>query len=430
MKPSQTTIQTPIERQGVGINTGRPVTLRLRPAEPDTGLRFLRTDLPDAPAIPATLDSLAPKPRRTVLRNGEAEVEMVEHLLAAVSAFGIDNLVAGLDARELPIGDGSAKLFAEMLTEAGTVEQGKPRRLLSLRKPITVTEGGGTVVALPASEGLEVSYTLDFDDIDMPPQHYEASVSREVFVDEIASARTFVRERQARALLDQGFGKAATADLVVVIRDDGSILDSELRYPDEPARHKVLDLLGDLRLAGPGLQARVLAVKSGHAANVRLVERILREAAPPDALGLDIRDILSVVPHRYPFLLVDRVVHIEPGTRATAIKNLTINEPFFQGHFPGRPMMPGVLMIECMAQAGGLLLYQRCVDANLVAQLMSVDGAKFRRPVVPGDQLRVEVEAVRMGSRTCKVAARATVDEELAAEAVITFVLIETPPSD
>ncbi|MFW6164258.1 MAG: 3-hydroxyacyl-ACP dehydratase FabZ, partial [Planctomycetota bacterium] len=399
-------------------------------AEPDTGVRFVRTDLPDAPAIPAALDSLAPRPRRTVLRNGEAQVEMVEHLLAAVSAFGIDNLTAELDASELPIGDGSATLFAAMLAEAGVAEQDEPRRLLSLRKPITVTEGGGTLVALPANEGLAVSYTLDLDDIDMAAQHYEATISREVFVDEIAPARTFVREREAKKLLEQGFGRAATADLVVVIRDDGSILDSELRYPDEPARHKALDLLGDLRLAGPGLQARVLAVKSGHAANVRLVRRILREAAPPDALGLDIRDILSVVPHRYPFLLVDRVVHIEPGVRATAIKNVTVNEPFFQGHFPGRPMMPGVLMIECMAQASGLLLYQRCADANLIAQLVSVDGAKFRRPVVPGDQLGVEVEALRMGSRTCKVAARATVDDELAAQAVITFVLVETPPSD
>ena len=430
MRARQTTLQQPAERQGIGINTARPVTLRLRPAPPDSGLVFVRTDLPGAPRIPATYDHVAPKPRRTVLRSGEAEVEMIEHLLAAVSAFGIDNLAAELDAPEVPIGDGSARLFAEMLLEAGSVEQDEARRLLSLRKPITVTEGAGTLVALPAGEGLHISYTLDFDDIDIPPQHYETAITRERFVEEIAPARTFVRESQARELLASGLGKAATAALVVVIRDDGSILDNELRFPDEPARHKVLDLLGDLRLAGPGLMARVLAVKSGHAANLQLVERIRRDAAPPDAVTLDIRDILSVVPHRYPFLLVDRVVRIEPGTRATAIKNVTINEPFFQGHFPGRPLMPGVLIVECMAQASGLLLYQRCADANAIAQLTCVDGARFRRPVVPGDQLRVEVEAVRMGSRVCKVAARATVDGELAAEAVITFMLVETPPSD
>ena len=426
----QRTIQTTVERQGVGVNTGQPVTLRLRPAEPDSGVTFVRTDLPDAPPVPASLDYLAKKPRRTVLRNGAAEVEMTEHLLAAVSAFGLDNLVAELDASELPIGDGSASLFADMLLEAGTVEQDAPRRQLSLPKPITLTEGAGTLIALPASDGLSISYTLDYGDIGLGPQHYEAQISRDLFIEELAPARTFVTEREARVLLDQGFGKAASTSIVVVIRDDGSILDNKLRFPDEPARHKALDLLGDLRLAGPGLIARVIAVKSGHAANLQLVGRILRDGAPPDAVTLDIRDILSVVPHRYPFLLVDRIIQIEPGRRATAIKNVTVNEPFFTGHFPGRPMMPGVLIIECMAQASGLLLYQRCADANVIAQLMSVDGAKFRRPVVPGDQLRVEVKAIRMGSRTCKVAARATVDDQLAAEAVITFVLVEMPPSE
>lgn len=426
----QKTIQTPVEHQGVGVNTGRPVTLRLRPAEPDTGVVFVRTDLPDAPPVPATLKSVAPKPRRTVLKRGDAEIEMTEHLLAAVGAFGIDNLIVELDAPELPIGDGSASHFAQLLLEAGAAEQGRPRRLLSLRKPITITEGPGTIVAVPASDGLTVSYTLDYGEAEFATQHYEAAITQERFVDEIAPARTFVTEREARALLDAGFGKAASTQNVVVVRDDGTILDNALRFPDELARHKALDLLGDLRLAGQGLMAKVIAVKSGHAANLKLVQRIRRDAAPPDAVSLDIRDILSVVPHRYPFLLVDRVIQIEAGRRATAIKNVTVNEPFFAGHFPGRPMMPGVLLIECMAQASGLLLYQRCADAHMIAQLMSVDGAKFRRPVVPGDQLRIEVEAIRMGSRTCKVAAKATVDDQLAAEAVITFVLVESPPSE
>jgi len=430
LKPKQQTIQTPVERQGVGINTGEPVTLRLLPAEPESGITFVRTDLPDEPPIPATLDYVAPKPRRTVLRNGGAEVEMTEHLLAALSAFGIDNLTAELDAPELPIGDGSASLFADMLCEAGTAQQDADRRLLAIPKPITVSEGAGTILALPASDGLSISYTLDYDDVELPSQHFEASITPDLFIEELAPARTFVTEREARKLLDAGFGKAASTSIVVVIRKDGSILDNKLRFPDEPARHKVLDLLGDLRLLGPGLIARVIAVKSGHDANRKLAELIQRDAMPPDALSLDIRDILSVVPHRYPFLLVDRVERIEPGRRAIAIKNVTINEPFFTGHFPRRPIMPGVLIIECMAQASGLLLYQRCADANLIAQLMSVDDAKFRRPVEPGDQLRVEVEAIRMGARACKVAAKATVNDELAAQAIITFVLVETPPSE
>ena len=430
MKPTQKTIRTPVERQGIGINLGRAVTLRLRPAEPDTGLVFARTDLPGSPPVPATLEHVAPRERRTVLRSGEAEVQLVEHLLAAVAAFEIDNLLVELDAPELPIGDGSASLFAEMLQQAGTADQDQPRDLLTLRKPITIAGDHGTLVALPASDGLTISYTLDYNHIGLPPQHYETHVTPDIFCAELAPARTFVLEREAQALLDRGLGKGASAGNIVVIRDDGSILNTTLRFPDEPARHKALDLLGDLQLTGAGLIAKVFAVKSGHADNLRLVEAIRHDAAPPDAVSLDIRDILSVVPHRYPFLLVDRVVQIDAARRATAIKNVTANEPFFQGHFPGRPIMPGVLLIECMAQTSGLLLYQRCADANLIAQLMSVDAAKFRRPVVPGDQLHIEVEAVRMGTRTCKVVATATVDGQMAAEATITFVLVQTPPSE
>ena len=426
----QTTIRIPVEREGVGLNLGAPVVLRLLPARPDAGITFVRTDLAGAPAVAAAPEHVAPEPRRTVLRRGEAEVQMTEHLLAAIAGFEIDNLTIELDGPEPPAGDGSAAIFAEMLQQAGTVEQDAPRRLLTLRKPITIAEGNGTLVALPASEGLTVAYTLDYDDVRFPTQHVELALTRESFVDELAPARTFVLEREAQQLLAKGFGRAASYDNVLVVRPDGSPVNNTLRFPDELARHKLLDLLGDLRLAGAGLIARVLAVKSGHAANRQLVERICRDAAPPDAVGLDIRDILSVVPHRYPFLLVDRVVQIEAGRRATAIKNVTMNEPFFIGHFPGRPIMPGVLIIECMAQASGLLLYQRCADSHMIAQLMAVEGAKFRRPVVPGDQLRIEVEGLRMGSRTCKVAARATVDDQVVAEATITFVLVETPPND
>ena len=429
MTRPQKTIAKAVERAGIGLNLGREVTLRLRPAPPDSGVTFARTDLPGAPTVPASAEFAVPKARRTALRRGEAEVQMTEHFLAAVAGLEIDNLLADLTGPELPAGDGSALLFAEMLQEAGAVEQDAPSRILTLRKPITITEGTGTIVALPSPNGLTLSYTLDFEDSGIGPQHVEINLNPERFLAELAPARTFVFEAEAEELLRSGFGRGASYANTLVIRPDGAAIENRLRFPDEFARHKALDLLGDLRLAGPGLLARILAVKSGHVHNLRLAELVHQDGSPPDAVSLDIRDILSVVPHRYPFLLIDRIVQIEAGRRATAIKNVTINEPFFIGHFPGRPIMPGVLLIECMAQAGGLLLYQRCADENMIAHLASVESAKFRRPVVPGDQVRVEVQALRMGSRTCKVAARAFVEDQLAAEATITFMLIETPVS-
>jgi len=430
LKPRQKTIQQTVERTGVGLNLGQPVTLRLSPAPPDTGVVFVRTDLDGRPSVPATLECVAPRERRTVLRSGEAEVQMTEHLLAAVAGFDIDNLMVELSSPELPGGDGSAMAFVEMFQEAGVEAQDAFRRQLTLRKPITIGSDHSTMVALPAVEGLSVAYTLDYDDGRLPTQHVECTVTPESFVRELAPARTFVFESEARALLAAGFGGGASTDNVLVVREDGTVLDNTLRFPDEFARHKALDLLGDLRLAGPGLLAHVLAVKSGHAATLTLLRRIVAAGSSPDDVELDIQDVLSVVPHRYPMLLVDRVVEIEAGRRATVIKNVTINEPFFTGHFPENPVMPGVLIVECMAQASGLLLYQRRADEHAIAHLMAVDDAKFRRPVVPGDQLRIEVEALRMKKRTCRVRARALVDDVLAAEAIITFVLVDTQPKD
>ncbi|MFP4055909.1 MAG: UDP-3-O-acyl-N-acetylglucosamine deacetylase [Candidatus Brocadiia bacterium] len=430
MKVPQKTIRKRVERTGTGVNTGEEVAVALCPAEPDQGVTFVRTDLEGSAPVPASLEFVAPKRRRTVLQAGQAEVQMTEHLLASVAGMDIDNLTVETSSAELPGGDGSALFFAEMLQEAGEADQNAPRRLLTLRKPITISEPGATIIALPASEGLSISYTLDYDRVPLPAQHVDIHLDRQTFLRELAPARTFVLEAEVEGLLAEGMGKGASYSNVLVVRNDGSVIENTLRFPDELARHKALDLLGDLRLAGGGLVARVLAVKSGHAHNIRLAERIWRDAVSPDAVSLDIRDILSVVPHRYPFLLIDRVVQIEAGRRATALKNVTIDEPFFQGHFPGRPVVPGVLLVECMAQASGLLLYQRCAGARMIAQLAAVDGARFRRPVVPGDQLRVEVEALRMKSRTCKVQASAFVDDALAAEATITFVLVEMPPND
>jgi len=274
LKPLQRTIQTPVERAGVGVNTGLEITVRLRPAGPDTGIIFVRADIKGSPTVPAALEHVVPKLRRTALRRGDAEVQMTEHVLAAVAALEIDNLIVELTGPELPTTDGSALIFAEMLQEAGALEQERPRRVLTLGEPITIADDSSSITALPAAQGLTISYTLDYERPALPAQHFEILVTPDRFLTELAPARTFVLESEAAGLLASGLGRGASLENTLVVRDDGSLVYGELRFPDEFARHKAVDVLGDLHLVGGALVARIVAIKTGHAHNFRLVERI------------------------------------------------------------------------------------------------------------------------------------------------------------
>ncbi len=277
MSTPQKTIGQTVERQGVGVNLGRKVLIRLLPAPPDQGLVFLRTDLEGSPAIPVLPDRVGQEPRRTVLRQQGAEVQMTEHLLAAVAAFDIDNLTIELNGPELPVGDGSARLFAEMVHEAGIVEQDAARAERRLQEPIIIADGEATLEARPAAEGLTIAYRLAYGEGPVKPQTFEIRVRPDSFVSELASARTFVFEKEAAHLIASGFGRGATPENTLVIRADGSLLGNELRFPNEFARHKVLDLLGDLRLAGPGLRVHIRAERSGHAHNLQLARRLFEQ---------------------------------------------------------------------------------------------------------------------------------------------------------
>jgi UDP-3-O-acyl N-acetylglucosamine deacetylase len=274
LKSLQRTIEEPIERSGVGVNLGREVTVRLQPAPVNTGVVFVRTDLPGAPSVRADPSHVVSTPRRTVVRQGDAEVQMTEHVLAAANGLEIDNLTVEVTGPELPVGDGSARFFAEMLQEAGAVEQDQPRRRLTPREPVTVADEISSITATPAPEGLSLSYTLDYSSRSLPMQQFEVTITPASFVIELAPARSFVFQSEAGALLVKGFGRGASLENTLVARDDGSLVYGELRFPNEFARHKALDLLGDLSLLGSGLVARVVAVKSGHAQNLRLVERL------------------------------------------------------------------------------------------------------------------------------------------------------------
>ncbi len=424
---------------GVGLHSGEEVDLELAPADANTGIVFVRVDLPGEPRIKACVSNIVQRPRRTALAMGPVEVHTTEHLLAALWATKVDNVEVRINRPELPGMDGSALPFYEAIREAGIRSLGKPASEVRLREPLVVDRGGASVSATPAADGLKVAYSLDFRSTGLPsaqrlgPQFLELTVDEDVFVREIAPARTFVLKEEVEALRREGLGKGANTRNTVVFGEDG-IVDGELRFPDECVRHKLLDLLGDLCLMGRRFHGNVVATRSGHALNVQLARRILeqtaREGEVQDILaeadgGLDSRQIERLLPHRYPFLLVDRILSVDGDRRAVGLKNVTYNEEFFRGHFPGRPLMPGVLQVEAMAQLAGILLLKRPENVHKLALLMSLDRVKFRNPVVPGDQLILEAKLQRQRQNTAQVETRALVNEVVACEARMRYMLVD-----
>ncbi|MBI3269737.1 MAG: UDP-3-O-[3-hydroxymyristoyl] N-acetylglucosamine deacetylase [Planctomycetes bacterium] len=429
---AERTLQKPVQLSGAGLFLGRPATARILPGAPSTGIVFVRTDLPDRPRIPATPDNVFARPRRTSLGKEGREVETVEHLLAAFAGLGLDNLEVELSGPEVPAGDGSAKPWTDLLASAGIAPQPAPRKVFEVREPISVLDGEASLVALPAKDGLTLSVTADHAPGILPAQALTFTVEPAAFVREIAPARTFCLQAEAEALLAQGQGKGGTTQNTLVIGADGRPLENQFRFADEFVRHKVLDLLGDLSLLGAGLRAHVVAVRSGHVANLLLVRKLARamderrvaRTAPKETL-LDVRELLKILPHRYPFLLIDKVIELDSYRRAVGIKNVTFNEPYFQGHFPGKPIMPGVLQLEAMAQLAGALLMRKADNQSKLAVLLAIDKVKFRKTVVPGDQLRIEAEAVKIKNRTGVVHTKATVDGQLVTEALLKFMLVD-----
>ena len=428
----QRTIAREARVRGVSFLQGLDVELRFRPAPADSGIVFLRSDLPDRPTVPAHVDYVVPRQRRTAIQRGPAVVEMVEHVMAAFAGLRVDNCVIEVDGPETPGCDGSSRAFVQAILEAGIVDQDATRETLVIDHPVTVREGESALTAFPGERGrLILAYQLDYGPgSPIGRQGFFVDVAPESFRDELATSRTFLLQAEADALRKAGIGSRTTERDLLIFGPDG-VIGNELRFADECARHKTLDLLGDLALIGKDLAGHVIAHRSGHSLNAELARELIRKAgkAHPgrptlDPPILDIEAILQALPHRYPFLLVDRVVLLEPGRRIVALKNVTFNEPFFQGHWPGRPIMPGVLIVEAMAQAAGLLVGHG-VESGRQALLASLDGVKLRRPVVPGDQLRLEAGSVRSKGRAVQVKALARVDDRVVAEARIRFMLVD-----
>jgi UDP-3-O-[3-hydroxymyristoyl] N-acetylglucosamine deacetylase/3-hydroxyacyl-[acyl-carrier-protein] dehydratase len=409
------TVARPATVSGVGLHLGVQCSLEFQPAPAGSGVVFQRRDLPGAAPIPARAEYAVLTERRTQLGSEPNAVHTVEHVLAAVQALEIDDLVISLDGPEPPIMDGSAGPFFEALQEAGTRAQSGCVRVGRLTGPVRITDGESVYEAFPAA-GLELEVSIDFPHVLIGRQTFGGKVTTPFFARELAFARTFGFVHEVEPLRARGLIKGASTQNAVVL-DQAGVVDNMLRSPDEFVRHKMMDCVGDLALAGVRLQARIVAHKPSHRGTVLFV-RALQASMAQESQVLGIEEIMKVLPHRYPFLLVDRVLEIEPQKRIVGIKNVTINEPFFQGHFPGHPIMPGVLIVEAMAQVGGMLLMGGITDpGNKVVYFTSLNNVKWRRPVKPGDQIRFELELLQVRGTMAKMHGVAKVDGEVVCEA-------------
>jgi len=427
---SRLTIAKPVSVEGTGLHLGERCKLTFQPAPTGQGIVFIRTDVKGSAPIPALVQQVSASERQTQLGTDPVAVHTVEHVLAAVSAHRIDDLTIAMDGPEPPILDGSAAPFFDALRSAGlaTVE-GQPDYLI-LREPVRIIDGESVYEAYP-SQCLELDVTIEFEHPLIGRQSSRVGITPESFAAELAPARTFGFVREVEWLRERGLIKGASLENAVVL-DESGLLSGPLRWRDEFVRHKMMDCVGDLALAGAHVQARIVALKPSHRGTVTLVKELVRMGVRESTNGAvragvkpegrevvyGIEDIMKVLPHRYPFLLVDRILEIEANKRIVGLKNVTINEPFFAGHFPGHPVMPGVLIIEAMAQVGGMLLMGSVKDAETkVVYFMSLDNVKFRKPVKPGDQIRFELEVVQKRGSVCKMRGVGTVDGELVVEA-------------
>lgn len=435
MVRQQRTIKESFTFEGIGLHTGKKVRTTFHPSSPDSGIVFRRVDLDPPVDVPVNADFINEreiKRNSTIISNG-AVIHTVEHLLAVISGLQIDNLIIEIDADEPPEPrDGSCALFVEAFQRIGYVNQGIPARYFKITSPMNYTEDGVELVALP-HDGFKVSFTIEYENEHIGAQYASFELNPEIFIKEIAPARTFALMSDVEMLRSEGLIKGGSLENAIVVDKNGILNEQPLRFPNEFVRHKILDVMGDLMLVGAPIEGHIIAFRSGHKYNLKFVQMLSRELqarAKTTRSGekgyWDIKMIQDIMPHRYPFLLVDRILELEDKKRVVGLKNVTVNEPFFIGHFPHQPIMPAVLIIEAMAQVGGILLLSS-VDRpkNYLVYFIGIDKAKFRRPVVPGDQIRFELEMISLKRRFCRMRGIAYVDDQIVAEAELTSSIVK-----
>ena len=448
----QQTLSEGVEFAGTGLHSGNKVTMRLMPAPPNTGIRFRRVDLEGRPEIEARVENVHQTNRSTTLAKGNAKIQTVEHVLATFAGFGVDNAVVELDANEPPIGDGSAREYCRLIQLAGVVAQAEKREPYLVSTPLEIQTEESLLSVFPHDQ-LKISCT-SADRAGRFAQFYSLVVTPESWAQQLAHARTFCFFEEIEPMIKNGLIRGGSLENAVVIRDDVVLTTEPLRYADEFVRHKMLDILGDLSLLGRPLCGHVVAVRPSHTANcelTRLINAQMRKPmvaaqtfAPPsqpsatvgpetaasltdlvqDGRTLDVIQIMKVLPHRFPFLMVDRVTRIE-GNKVTALKNVTVNEPYFQGHFPNHPVMPGVLQLEATAQVAGILMLRQAENIGKIAYFMSAESVKWRKPVRPGDTLQIDVELVRQRGKIGRAKGLCSVGGEPVSEADVTFTLVD-----
>ncbi len=462
--PSQQSLKQPVSFSGIGLHSGNRVQLSLLPAQPNSGIRFRRVDLEGRPELEAKAELVIDTQRSTTLGRGSVKIHTVEHVLAALVGAGITNAIVELDANEPPIADGSARDFARLIREVGVVAQTDTYEPYRVTAPLEVSLGETHMAILPY-DGFKISCTSS-DKGGRFTQFFSIEVNPESWEKELSHARTFCFFEEIEYLYRNGLIKGGSLENAIVIRDDAVLTNEPLRYREEFVRHKILDIIGDLALVGVPIRGHVVATKPSHHANTELAKAIVaqqrkpiqaahaftpppvpeiplapakseaRPAAVPavkpetnapvilDGTTLDTIGVMKILPHRPPFLMVDRVVAID-GNKITAMKNLTIGEPFFEGHFPGHPIMPGVLQLEAIAQVAGILMMRQAENIGKLAYFMSAEDVRWRRPVRPGDTLIIAVEMTKNRGKIGKARGVCSVDGEVVSEANVTFMLVD-----
>jgi UDP-3-O-[3-hydroxymyristoyl] N-acetylglucosamine deacetylase/3-hydroxyacyl-[acyl-carrier-protein] dehydratase len=427
----QQTIARGASLAGTSLHTGGEVTLTLRPAAAETGLKFKRIDLPDEPVIDAKIDNVKTVERATTIGEGGVRVHTVEHVLSALAAMGVDNALIEMNAAEPPIGDGSARPYVELIHKCGLAVQDAPRNFFEVREMLHIETKSGSLLTIVPDDNFRISCTQVGPEGRFT-QYRSIEITPEIYEREIAPARTFTFYEDIEVLMEKGLIKGGSLENAVVVRGESVLSKEAMRFPDEFVRHKILDLVGDLALLGRRIKGHVIAVRPGHPPNAELTRALAKQAAriaslvpamslPASDSVLDINEVMRLLPHRYPFLMVDRVIRCEGDSKITAIKQVSINEPFFQGHFPGYPVMPGVLQIEAMAQAASILILRQPDHAGKMGFFMSADNVKFRKPVLPGDTLVIHVEMTKARRGILRATGHCMVNDVIVSEAEVTL---------